>query len=107
MNFDIEKLLDSADLMVSLQNYQKAIKKMTSLPATILGLSDRGVIKENKKADVVIFDFEKIEDKSTYKNGRQFPEGIDYVIVNGKIAVKKGSHTGALNGQILKHKIDK
>lgn len=86
---------------------EKAIKKMTSLPATILGLSDRGEIKENKKADIVIFDFEKIEDKSTYKNGRQFPEGIDYVIVNGKIAVKKGIHTGALNGQILKHKSDK
>lgn len=86
---------------------EKAIKKMTSLPATILGLSDRGEIKENKKADIVIFDFEKIEDKSTYKNGRQFPEGIEYVIVNGKIAVKKGIHTGALNGQILKHKSDK
>jgi len=89
-----------------LVSLEEAIKKMTSLPATILGLSDRGEIKENKKADIVIFDFEKIEDKSTYKNGRQFPEGIDYVIVNGKIAVKKGIHTGALNGQILKHKID-
>ncbi len=86
---------------------EKAIKKMTYLPATILGLSDRGEIKEDKKADIVIFDFEKIEDKSTYKNGRQFPEGIDFVIVNGKIAVKKGIHTGALSGQILKHKSDK
>ncbi len=91
----------------NLISLEKAIKKMTSLPATILGLSDRGEIKENKKADIVIFDFEKIEDKSTYKNGRQFPEGIDYVIVNGKIVVKKGIHTGALNGQILKHKSDK
>ncbi len=86
---------------------EKAIKKMTSLPATILGLSDRGEIKENNKADIVIFNFEKIKDKSTYKNGRQFPEGIDYVIVNGKITVRKGIHTGALNGQILKHKSDK
>ena len=89
-----------------LVSLEEAIKKMTSLPATILGLSDRGEIKENKKADIVIFDFEKIEDKSTYKKGRQFPEGIDYVIVNGKITVKKGIHIGALNGQILKHKSD-
>ena len=77
---------------------------MTSLPAGILGLRDRGIVKKNYKADLVIFDPQTIRDNSTYENGRQYPEGIDYVIVNGKITVAKGEHLGVLNGQILKHK---
>lgn len=83
---------------------EEGIRKMTSLPASILHLKDRGVIKSGYKADLVIFDPETIIDKSTYKNGCQYPEGIDYVIVNGEITVEKGRHLGTLNGQILKHK---
>ncbi len=82
---------------------EEAIRKMTSLPASILRLRDRGIIKQNYKADLVIFDPQTIRDNSTYENGRQYPEGIDYVIVNGKITVAKGEHLGVLNGQILKH----
>lgn len=81
---------------------EEGIRKMTSLPASILHLKDRGIIKLEYKADLVIFDPEIIIDKSTYMNGRQHPEGIDYVIVNGKITAEKGKHTGALNGRILK-----
>jgi len=83
---------------------EEGIRKMTGLPASILNLSDRGVIKPNKKADLVIFDYEKIKDKGTYQNGTQFPEGIHYVIVNGKIAVTQGKYLGVLNGQILRSK---
>ncbi len=83
---------------------EEAIRKMTSLPASILSLPDRGIIKEGYKADIVIFDPKTIEEKGTIENGRQHPEGIDYVIVNGAITAEKGKHTGALNGQILKHK---
>ena len=82
---------------------EEAIRKMTSLPASILSLNDRGLIKEGYKADIVIFDPEKIEEKGTIANGRQHPVGIDYVIVNGALTVKEGKHTGKLNGVILKH----
>ena len=83
---------------------EEAIRKMTSLPASILSLSDRGLIKEGYKADIVIFDQDTIEEKGTIANGRQHPVGIDYVIVNGAITAEKGKHTGALSGQILKHR---
>jgi len=85
-------------------SFEEGIRKMTSLPASILHLKDRGIIKSGYKADLVVFDPETIADKATYKNGCQYPEGIDYVIVNGEITVEKGRHHGTLNGQILKHK---
>ncbi|MBD3255031.1 MAG: amidohydrolase family protein [Candidatus Lokiarchaeota archaeon] len=84
---------------------EEAIRKMTSLPASILGLTDRGLIKEGYKADIVVYDPEIIKEKGTIKDGRQYPEGVDYVLVNGAITVKKGNHTGALNGKILKNKL--
>jgi N-acyl-D-amino-acid deacylase len=82
---------------------EEAIRKMTSLPASILSLNDRGLIKEGYKADITIFDPETIEEKGTIANGRQHPVGIDYVLVNGALTVKEGKHTGKLNGVILKH----
>ncbi len=82
---------------------EEAIRKMTSLPASILSLNDRGLIKEGYKADITIFDPETIEEKGTIANGRQHPVGIDFVIVNGALTVKEGKHTGKLNGVILKH----
>ncbi len=82
---------------------EDAIRKMTSLPASILSLPDRGLIKEGYKADIVIFDPETIEEKGTIENGRQHPVGIDYVIVNGKVTAANGKHLGVLNGSILKH----
>lgn len=83
---------------------EEAIRKMTSLPASILHLNDRGVINQGYIADLTIFDPDKIRDKSTYQDGRQFPEGIDHVIVNGRITVENGKHLGTLNGRILNHK---
>ncbi|MFX1338269.1 MAG: amidohydrolase family protein [Promethearchaeota archaeon] len=83
---------------------EEAIRKMTSLPASILSLSDRGLIKEGYKADIVIFNPETIEEKGTIANGRQHPVGIDYVIINGAITAEKGKHTGVLNGRILKYR---
>ena len=89
---------------MNIVSLEEAIRKMTSLPAYILSLNDRGLIKEGYMADIVIFDIETIEEKGTIANGRQHPEGIDYVIVNGAITAEKGTHTGVLNGRILKHK---
>ena len=78
---------------------EDAIRKMTSLPAQKLGWRDRGIIREGMYADITIFDPETVNDRATYQNPHQYPDGIEYVIVNGKIAVEKGEHTGALAGK--------
>ncbi|MHA1266531.1 MAG: N-acyl-D-amino-acid deacylase family protein [Candidatus Helarchaeota archaeon] len=82
---------------------EEAVQKMTSLPAKILGIPNRGILKEGNIADIVIFDFKRIREKATFANGNQHPEGIDYVIVNGHIVVEKGEHLGVLKGKILRH----
>ena len=79
----------------------EAIKKMTSMPAARMGLKKRGVIKKGNYADIVIFDSQKIADTATYIKPKQYPVGIDYVIVNGKVVVDHGEHTGELPGKIL------
>ncbi len=84
---------------------EEAIKKMTSQPAKILNIKDRGVLKEGAKADIVIFDYKKIHQVATVANGNQHPEGVEYVLVNGQITVEKGEHLGNLDGKILKHKL--
>ncbi len=80
---------------------EEAVRKMTSFPAQRLGLKDRGLIKEGYAADMVIFDPETIIDKATYTNPHQFPVGIDYVLVNGEIVVRKGKHTGMRSGKAI------
>jgi N-acyl-D-amino-acid deacylase len=78
------------------------IKKMTSMPAQKLGLKDRGVLKVGNAADVVLFDFNTIQDKATFIDPHQYPVGILYVIVNGVIVIKEGEHTGELPGKVIR-----
>jgi len=66
-----------------------------------LGLRDRGIIREGMCADITIFNPETITDRATYQNPHQYPDGIEYVIVNGEIAVRDRGHTGALAGRAL------
>jgi len=80
---------------------EQAIKKMTSWPATRYRLAGRGLIKESCWADVVIFDYDKIQDRSTYEQPLLTPTGIDYVLVNGQLVIDHGNHTGARPGRIL------
>jgi len=80
----------------------QAIKKMTSMPAMKMGILDRGAVKEGHYADLVIFDPATIIDKATYPEPEQYPEGIDYVIVNGRIVIDHGQQTGELPGKILR-----
>ena len=75
---------------------------MSSIPAQRLGLADRGILRDGMKADVVVFDPHKVIAKATFENPKQFPEGIDYVLVNGDIVIDEGTHTGALPGRALK-----
>ncbi len=80
----------------------EAIRRITSLPADKFGLKDHGVLAEGKYADVVLFNPETVIDKATFANPHQYPEGIDYVIVNGRIVIEKGEHSGVLPGKVLR-----
>ena len=80
-----------------------AVNKMTLMPATKLGLKNRGLIAKDNYADIVLFDPETVIDNATFVDPHQFPSGIEYVIVNGKITIEKGEHTGAVAGSVLRH----
>jgi N-acyl-D-amino-acid deacylase len=82
-----------------------AVKKMTSMPAKKLGIPKRGLIAKDYYADIVIFNPETVIDNATFKEPHQFPTGIEYVIVNGKMTVKNGKHTGAQAGAVLRHQL--
>lgn len=79
-----------------------AIHKMTGLSAARLGLDDRGLIKEGYVADLTIFDPETILDKSTFTDPHQYPEGIPYVLINGKFAVENGVFQKASIGKVIR-----
>ncbi len=78
-----------------------AVRKMTSLPAQVIRLNKRGIIKEDMFADLVIFDLDKIKDTATYSKPHNYPEGINCVIVNGIVAAENGVPTGLLPGKVL------
>jgi N-acyl-D-amino-acid deacylase len=83
---------------------EDAVRKMTSLPAQRFGLFNRGVLKPGMSADITIFDPEKVVDKATYEDPIQYPEGVEYVVNNGRIIVEEGVHTGIRSGKVLKHR---
>ncbi len=80
---------------------EEAIRKMTSWPATRMRLQSRGVIREGCWADVVIFDYDTIQDRATYEKPFVYPVGIDYVLVNGQVVIDHGKHTGARPGRVI------
>ncbi len=80
-----------------------AVRKMTSFPAQRLGIPDRGILRDGMKADITIFHAGKVEAPATRTEPKQFPIGIEYVIVNGTVVVDQGKHTGALAGRALRH----
>lgn len=79
-----------------------AIRKMTSFPAQRLGIPDRGLLRDGFKADITIFNPRTVKSPATRHEPKQFPIGIDYVIVNGKVVVDQGEHTGTLAGRALR-----
>ena len=80
---------------------EHAVRSSTSLPAQILGIRDRGMIREGLAADLVVFDPNTVGDKATFPDPHQYSQGIDFVLVNGKFVVDDGKLTGALAGQVL------
>jgi N-acyl-D-amino-acid deacylase len=82
--------------------WEQAIRKLTSLPCQRLGFLDRGLLRPGLAADVVCFDPLAVQDTATYEDPRQLPEGIPYVIVNGRVVVDDGRHTGELAGRAIR-----
>ena len=80
-----------------------AIRKITTLPAHRLGLENRGLVAPGYRADLTVFSLEDIQDNSTYQNPLVTPSGIEYVIVNGKIAVEDGRYQGGDCGEVISH----
>jgi N-acyl-D-amino-acid deacylase len=84
---------------------EDAVRKMTSLPASLLRLADRGLIKPGFKADLVIFDPGAVGDEATFDAPTRPSVGISHVLVNGKISLENGRVTDASHGIVLLHKI--
>ena len=81
---------------------EAAVRSMTSLPAEILRMTDRGLIKEGLAADITVFDVKNLSDTATFDNPHQYAEGIQHVFVNGTPVVHNGKVTGALPGKALR-----
>jgi dihydroorotase/N-acyl-D-amino-acid deacylase len=81
---------------------QEAVRKMSSFPAQRIGLWDRGVIKPGLRADLVIFDPDRVADRATFEQPHQYADGFSTVIVNGRIVYENGAATAARPGRILR-----
>jgi len=82
---------------------EDAIRKMTSLNAAKIGLRDRGILLEGNFADLAVFSEQRVIDRSLYEDPFHYPEGIEYVLVNGQVALENGAPTRARAGRALRH----
>jgi N-acyl-D-amino-acid deacylase len=81
---------------------EHAIRSMTSLPAAVFGIRDRGIVREGSAADLVVFDLDRVAERSTYTDPHQLAEGMAYVLVNGTLVIDSGKFTEARPGQVLR-----
>lgn len=81
----------------------EAVRKMTSLPAARMGLTDRGRLAVGMMADLVVFDPNTVADRATFTQPHQYPAGIPHVVVNGQVEVENGAMTSARAGRVLRH----
>jgi len=79
-----------------------AIRSMTSLPAAVFGMRDRGVLREGAFADIAVFDLTHVQDNATYTDPHQLAEGMSYVLVNGSLVLDSHTFTDALPGRVLR-----
>ncbi len=82
---------------------ERAVQKMTSMPAERLRFADRGLLRPGYRADLVLFDPETVRDQATFEDPKQYPVGIDLVMVNGTVVLEEGQRTDALPGRVLRH----
>jgi N-acyl-D-aspartate/D-glutamate deacylase len=82
---------------------EEAVRKMTSLPARRMRLADRGLLRPGMAADITVFDPARVIDRATFEAPLRYPEGIDWVVVNGQIVLDQGKLTEARPGRFLTH----
>jgi N-acyl-D-amino-acid deacylase len=82
---------------------EDAVRKMTSWPASRMGLEGRGVLREGLFADLVMFDLDRVDDKATWTDPTAAPAGIDLVVVNGAVTIENGLASGTRAGHVLRH----
>jgi N-acyl-D-aspartate/D-glutamate deacylase len=78
-----------------------AVRRMTSLPAQAMGFLDRGILRPGMAADVVVFDPKRILDTANFEQPHQYPAGIAWVIVNGRVAARDGTIVDRAAGRVL------
>jgi len=83
-------------------SWEEAVYKITLMPAEKIGLEKRGKIAKNYFADIVIFDPQKIKDTATFKDPFQYAEGVEYVLINGRFALKRGKFQKGRWGRVLR-----
>ncbi|MHB9880545.1 N-acyl-D-amino-acid deacylase family protein [Pacificimonas sp. ICDLI1SI03] len=82
---------------------ENAVRKMTGWPAQRMGLSDRGLVRQGMRADLILLDLDRLDEGATWEQPTALPQGIDTVIVNGVLTIDGGEHTGARSGMVLRH----
>jgi N-acyl-D-aspartate/D-glutamate deacylase len=80
---------------------EDAIRSMTSLPATVFRVPDRGAVRPGAAADLVVFDLERVEDRGTYRNPHELAAGMVYVFVNGELAIEGGALRDVRRGRVI------
>jgi len=80
---------------------EEAIRKMTSMPAQVFRIKQRGMLREGMHADITVFDYQSFKDSASFSDPHQYGQGLQYVIVNGDIVVSNGIHTGNLPGMLV------
>jgi N-acyl-D-amino-acid deacylase len=83
---------------------EEAVRRLTSQAAARVGLQDRGLLRRGMIADVVVFDPARIRDRATFENSTQYSEGIEHVLVNGRLVLEAGRMTGERPGRALRHR---
>ena len=80
------------------------VRKVTALPASIMGFKDRGLIKEGFKADILVFDQTTIRDNATFEKPNVYSDGVRFLLINGQLVLDDGQTTGALAGEVILRK---
>ncbi|HXG38647.1 MAG TPA: D-aminoacylase [Bacteroidota bacterium] len=80
---------------------EEAIRKMTSLPAQRFRFTDRGILRPGMWADIVVFDEKTVADRATFEKPHAYSMGFEYVLVNGRVVIERGKHTGERPGQVI------
>jgi N-acyl-D-aspartate/D-glutamate deacylase len=81
---------------------EDAIRRMTSAPAQRVGLTDRGVLREGLRADIVVFDPAVVRDAATFEQPHQYAQGVSVVVINGQVVLENGAMTPARPGRVLR-----